>query len=100
MSVQLRRGLHIADTILCDFPETSGLKQRRKVESGNPFGFGTLDAEALAVEIEVEFSEGAVEGELLEQVTMLAVAIAVGKKVARWFNSQQCRAQHDKRTIE
>jgi hypothetical protein len=78
----------VIHTIFGNSAKFSLLKKAAEIKACYPSTFGTLYAKTLAEEIEIEFSDGAVEGELFQEIAMLAGFIPIPHEVAGGFHTQ------------
>ena len=86
--VELHRGGDVAQAVFGDLALAPLGEELGDIHAGDTLGLGGLDAEGLAVEIEVELAGGAlaaadtVEGQLLRQVAVGLGGVAVAQPVA------------------
>jgi hypothetical protein len=100
-------GLHIAKAVFGDFTETAFPDQVVHIHAGHPVALGRVNAECLAVKVQIETTPGAfasahaVERELLGQVAMRRNLVAIAEPVlARDGHIQQGGTQVKKGHIE
>jgi hypothetical protein len=72
----------ISEAILRNFPKMFLREQSSNVQTGDAVGLWAVDPKGLAVEIQAEFPERAMEGELIEQVAMNRIIVPVRHEIA------------------
>src|SRR5436190_12071251 len=105
--VQLQRRVHVPQTVFGDFAVTPFGHHPLDVQAGHAVAFGGLDAERLAVKIEVELSRRAfapahsVKRELLRQIAVRLGRVTIAEPVpARDRHVQLGRAEIQERHVE
>ena len=86
---ELGRGLDVVYAIFRDLAILFFFKQTTQIKPGDASAFRTCDAEAFAEEIQIEFSNRAVKGKLLQQIAMLARVITVSHEISGCFNAKE-----------
>src|SRR5206468_9260021 len=105
--VKLQRGLHVAQAIFGNIPVAALGQQPVDVHAGDSVAFGRLEAERLAVKIEIEPprcafpAADAIKGELFRQVAMwLGLKTVTEPVLARDGDIEEGGAQVNERHIE